>query len=839
MEFRLLGPVEVRRDGQPLPLGGPRQRAVLAALALRANEVVSVDQLISAVWDRVPASPSSNIRTYVRQLRQLLDGPDAGAARLLTRTPGYQLTVHPGELDVEVFEELTDRGVTALARDDLTAGVAYLDRALRLWRGDPLAGLQPGPALAAEAVRLAERRLSAVEHLAQMRIRLGDYAEAVGELRRLVVSHPLREGLWAQLLLALYRGGRQAEALDAYQQVRRLLVTELGVEPGQELRRLHRAIVSDDLEHLFRPAADEPASAPDPREPALSPHRQLPMDIAEFTGRAAELRRLHTLAASTLADPGGAGGGTGTVCAIVGSAGIGKTRLAVHAAHQLDADTVLYADLAGFTAGRTPLPPDTVLERLLRALGVAAERIPDDLDGRTTLYRDRLRDQRVVLLLDNAADTNQVRPLLPGSPGAFVLVTSRRSLAWLDGVHMVRLDMFTTDEAVALLARIAGRERIAADRAAARRVVELCGRLPAAVAVAGRRLETRTAWTPADLAARLDPADQRLTELTAGPLDIRAMFHLSYQGLPADQRRMFRLLALHPGPDATASSAAALAGIGPEYADLLLESLLDEHLIQQTRRGRYRLHDLLRGYAGEQARADESGAERDAATRRALTWYLHTAGRAGRLIDPDRRLPDLDPSSAPRYGLAVDSYEAALGWFEDEYQNLVAAVRLAAEHGLDDIACQLPGVTLPYFDLAGVWDDWITANLIALGAAERIGDPIAVADAVDRLGVAYTRAGRHAEAAAHHQRALSLRRAAHDPAGQARTLHWLGAAYQGMGRRAKAVESLRLALLLFRINVDRRGEHLTLVRLADVLRAPETPTGAGRGSLARSAPRPI
>ncbi|BCB76631.1 BTAD domain-containing putative transcriptional regulator [Phytohabitans flavus] len=820
MEFRLLGPVEVRLDGQPLALGGPRQRTVLAALALRANEVVSVDQLTAAVWDRLPASPSSNIRTYVRQLRQLLDGPGSRAPRLLTRAPGYQLIVHPGELDVEVFEELTERGVTALARHDLTAGVAYLDRALRLWRGDPLAGLQPGPALAAEAVRLGERRLSAAEHLAQMRIRLGQYAEAVGELRRLVVSHPLREGLWAQLLLALYRGGRQAEALDAYQQVRRLLVAELGVEPGQELRRLHRAIVSDELEDVFQPASDEPAAAPDPPEPALSPHRQLPMDIAEFTGREAELRRLRALASATLDAPAGVDGGTGTVCAIVGAAGIGKTRLAVHVAHLLHADVVLYADLAGFTAGRAPVPPDAVLERMLRALGVPAERIPGDLDGRVTVYRDRLRDQRVVLLLDNAADTNQVRPLLPGSPGAFVLVTSRRSLAWLDGVHMVRLDMFTTDEATALLARIAGRERIAADPAAARRVVELCGHLPAAVAVAGRRLETRTAWTPADLAARLAPADQRLTELTAGPLDIRAMFHLSYQGLPADQRRMFRLLALHPGPDATASSAAALAGRGPDYADLLLESLLDEHLIQQTRQGRYRLHDLLRGYAGEQARADESGAEREAGTRRALAWYLHTAGRAGRLLDPDRKHPELDPSTAPRHGLVLDSYEAALGWFEDEYPNLVAAVHLAAEHGLYDIACQLPGVMLPYFDLAGVWDDWITANLIALDAAERIGDQISLADAVDRLGVAYTRAGRHAEAVAHHRRALSVRRAAGDPAGQARTLHWLGAAYQGLGRRTEAVESLRLALLLFRINVDRRGEHLTLVRLDDVQRAP-------------------
>jgi DNA-binding SARP family transcriptional activator len=789
VEFRLLGPVAVRRDGEPLALGGPRQRAVLAALALRRNEVVSVDQLTSAVWERTPVSPASNIRTYVRQLRRVLGD------RLATRTPGYQLTVGEGELDVAVFEELADRGVKALNRDDLTAGMAYLDRALHLWRGAPLEGLAPGSALVVEAVRLAERRMTVVEQLVNARISLGQYAEAVAQLRRLIVDNPLRERLWARLMDALYRSGRRAEALDAYQQVRRLLVDELGVEPGQELRQTHRAIVTDAPERADRPAALPERPAALPQRPAAvpqRPHRPLPADIVEFTGRSAELRRLHDLARSDV------------VCGIVGAPGSGKTRLAVRAAHQLTAgdlfDAFLYADLAGFTAGREPVPAETVLDQFLADLGVAADQIPSDVDDRSALYRDRLAHRRTLLVLDNAADCDQVRPLLPGGPGCFVLVTSRRSLAWLDGVHMVRLDMFRPEEAVALLGRLAGEDRVTADPAAARQVVELCGRLPAAVAVAARRLETRTAWALADLRARLGPAGHRLTELTAGPQDIRAMFQLSYQGLPADQRRMFRLLALHPGPDATAASAAALADIGTEYADLLLESLLDEHLVRQTTQGRYRLHELLRLYARERCDVDETAGERAAAVRRVLDWYLHTAAGAGRLMDP-----------------------RALGWFAAERANLLAAVCAAADHGLDGTASRLPEAMHGFLRRDRDPRDWVTTNQIAIGAAERLGDRRVLANCLDRLGEAHYHSGQYVEALGCHQQALEVRRGIADQYGQANTLYWLGAAYQGLDRPEDAVRCLRIALLLYRINLDRPGERSALARLGA-----EGP-GAGRG----------
>lgn len=766
MEFRLLGPVEVRRDGEPLALGGPRQRAVLAALALRHNEVVSVDQLTSAVWEKTPVSPASNIRTYVRQLRQVLGD------RLTTRTPGYQLTINDGELDVAVFEELADRGMKALGRDDHTAGMAYLGRALHQWRGAALEGLAPGSALAVEAVRLAERRMTVVEQLVNARISLGEYAEAVALLRGLIVDNPLREWQWARLMHALYRSGRRAEALDTYQEVRRLLVDELGVEPGQELRQTHRAIVTDAPEQVDRPAAVP-----------QRPHRRLPIDLPGFTGRTAELHRLHELAKSDV------------VCAIVGSPGIGKTRLAVHAAHQLSAtglfDDFLYADLAGFTAGRSPAAVEMVLDQFLADLAAAPKEIPADVDDKIALYRDRLARQRTLVVLDNAADCDQVRPLLPGGPG-FALVTSRRSLACLDGVHTVRLDMFRPDEAVALLRQVAGEQRVTADPVAALEVAEMCGRLPAAVAAAGKRLETRTAWVLADLRARLEPAGNRLTELTAGPANIRAMFHQSYQGLPADQRRMFRLLALHPGPDATVASAAALAGLGTEYTDLLLESLLDEHLLQQTAQGRYHLHDLLRLYARERCDVDESIGERSAAVRRVLEWYLHTASWVGHRMD-----------------------EPALRWFTAEQQNLLAAICAAADHGLDGTASQLSESMHDFFGHQPDPGHWITMNQIALGAAERLGDRRVLANCLDRLGEAYHHTGRYTEALDCHQRALDLRRDSTDQYGQANTLYWLGAAYQGLRRPEDAMRCLRTALLLYRINLDRRGEQLTLARLAD------------------------
>ncbi len=604
MEFRLLGAPEVRRDGRMVPLGGLRRQAVLVTLALRANQSVTVDQLTEAVWTDAPVSPASNLRTYIMELRRSLRSCGEEDSRLVTSSSGYSLATRPGEVDVDVFEAEASLGAQVLKQRDLDVAIACFERALGMWRGEPLAGLEAGHLLRAEAMRLNERRLAVAEQCVQARLELGDYSAAIGELRQLIGQHPFREGLWASLMLALHRSGQRAEALNCYREARRLLVAELGVEPGADLQQVHRAVLID----LDLRVAPDPRPAQ--RELRISARRQLPMDIADFTGRAGELRRLHEFAQAVSADGRGAGTAVG-VCTIEGMAGVGKTRLAVRAAHEITRSGLfdeiqLYADLRGFDPGRAPTPPQTVLETFLQLLGVPGTVIPRELDAQAGYYRDRLRGRSALLLLDNAASEDQVRPLLPGGPGALVMITSRRSLAGLDGAQPLELGVFSQADAVGLLTGLVGAERVVAEPAMASRIAALCGHLPMAIALAGRRLRCRPAWSLADLAARLE-SDQRLNHLAAGGMTIRMVFDLSYRALSPDQRRLFRLLALEPDEVVTPECAAALVGTSPEQAEWLLETLLDERLLQQASLGRYRFHDLLRCYARERAEAEETG----------------------------------------------------------------------------------------------------------------------------------------------------------------------------------------------------------------------------------------
>jgi DNA-binding SARP family transcriptional activator len=603
MEFRLLGALEVRRDERTVPLGGLRRQAVVATLALRANETVSVDQLTKAVWMDAPASPASNLRTYIMELRRSLRSSGEESSRLETRSSGYILATQPGEVDVDVFEQEAALGAQALKQRDLDVAIACFERAKGMWRGEPLAGLEAGSLLRAEAMRLDERRLAVAEQCVQARLELGDYSAAIGELRQLLGHHPYREGLWAALMLALHRSGHRAEALNCYQEARRLLVAELGVEPGADLQQLQRAVLID------RDLRAEPDPRSGQREMRISARRQLPMDVAEFTGRVGELRCLHEFARAVSGDGRGAKTVVG-VCTIEGMAGVGKTRLAVRAAHEITQirlfdEIQLYADLRGFDSGR-PAPPEAVLESFLQLLGIPGTVIPRELDARAALFRDRLRGRRALLLLDNAASEEQVQPILPGSPGVLVIVTSRRSLAGLDGAHPLELGIFSQSDAVGLFTRIVGTERVTAEPAMASRIADLCGHLPIAITLAGRRLRGRSSWSLADLAARLE-GSQRLTHLAAGGLTIRMVFDLSYRALSPDQQRMYRRLALEPDEVVTPEYAAALVGTKPEQAERLLESLLDERLLQQAGPGRYRFHDLLRCYARERAEAEETG----------------------------------------------------------------------------------------------------------------------------------------------------------------------------------------------------------------------------------------
>ncbi|MEV6238453.1 BTAD domain-containing putative transcriptional regulator [Lentzea sp. NPDC051838] len=743
MEFLLLGPLSVRRTGTPLELGGPRQRAVLSMLLLHANEAVSVAQLTEAVWDSPPVAPESNLRTYVAGLRKVL------GERLITRPGhGYQLAVEPGELDLDAFDSLLRQGEEALEEADVEAAAGFFGSALARWHGVPTAELSAGPLLRAEFTRLQERRLTAVERYAKAALELGRFDDVIDRLRRETAQHPLREELWAQLMLALDRSGRRTEALEAYAAVRKHVVEQVGVEPGARLRQLQQVILKSRV----------------PSHAALNAHRQLPMDIAEFTGREAELRRLCEPGPQT----------TVVISAIEGMAGVGKTKLAVRAAHQLVSrypDVQLWADLHGFDADELPADPAAVLESFLRLLGVPGGQIPESLEARAALYRDRLAGKRALVLLDNAAGEDQVRPLLPGSASCLVLITSRRTLLRLDGVSSLFLDVFTPGEAVALLSRIAGADRIDADREAAVRVADLCGHLPIAVALAAKRLARRPQWTVLDLVAQLE----------RGGAGARGVFDLSYQALPDNQRRLFRLLGLHPGEDFTAESAAALAGLTAYETEDLLETLLDEHLLQQHTPGRYGLHDLLRAYAVEQVMAAEPPPARDLARRRVLDWYVHTSWHAELQLNPVRKLEvgPADPAVHPR---TFADRDAALLWCDTERANLVAAVRDAAEHGLAEQCWNLAQCLWDFFNLRKHWTDWIDTHSVALAAARSVGDRSAEGRMLITLGIGLREIRRHDEAIECYQQALAIFRAIGDRSRQEPTLNNLGIAYMVQGR---------------------------------------------------------
>lgn len=793
VRYALLGPIDVRLDGRTVEFSGVRQRAVLAMLLLRANQTVSIGQLCDALWDVPPAAAESNVRTYVARLRQQL-----GEERLVTRHRGYQLVVLAGELDCAEFEELAERGRKAADSGDFAAAAELFARALSLWRGQALADVEPGPLLRSESVRLAELHLTVVEQHAGARIELGDHESMVGELMQLVAEHPTREGLAAQLMLALYRCGRQAEALDAFTEARQRLVSELGIEPGAALRAMQQRVLAAD------PALEAAGAA--------ERVNVLPMDIADFTGRETELAGVH----DRIAD---AAGRSVIVCAVTGMAGVGKTRLAVHVAHELvrrgQFDEIqLWADLRGFDPESPPVDPSAVLEGFLGLLGVPRRMVPADPGQRAALYRDRLAGRRALVLLDNAATEAQVRPLLPGSPGGLVLVTSRRELPDLDGVASVRLGVFSTGEALALLGRIAGAPRIAAEPEEADRVVRLCGHLPIAVTLAAQRLRGRPSWTVATLERKLDAA--RLSELHGRSRAIRAAFDLSYQALPDEQRRVFRLLGLHPADDFSPHSVAALADCDPGAAEEILESLLDEHLLQQATPGRYRLHDLLRLYARERAVAEDP--DPAAAVRRLLVWYLHTAETASRVLNPNGRPAPLDPADTPRHMPAFPTRTEAGDWCEAERTSLVSMVRAAAERGAHDIAWQLPCALLSFYYLRKHWDDWVLTHRIGLASARAAGHVTGQARILSNLGVGHSDLCQLDEAVACHTAARPLFREAGDTLGEAWNLNNLGVAYDDLRRFAEAADCYRDARSLFRMIGDGHGESLSLSNLGDAYR---------------------
>ncbi|MEO6085120.1 MAG: BTAD domain-containing putative transcriptional regulator [Umezawaea sp.] len=575
------------------------QRGVLALLALDPGRVVSVERLVDGLWGEEPPDRCHGlIQSYVSRLRTVLRPTGATITR---HGGGYLLDVEPTQVDLHEFRATADQARTGNDPHSLRS-------ALRLWRGDPLGGLPSSPLVEQIRVGMAEERLVVWEECLDRELRAGRHREVLGEASMLSAENPLREKPLALLLLALYRSGRQPEALQRYDIARRHLADELGLDPSPELSSLRSRILRSDPDLALVAAQAKQDRAP----------RLLPYDVVDFIGRTAELDRLAALAEST---------STGVVIAAIdGMPGVGKTATAVHLAHALGdrfPDGQLFVDLHGFTPGRTPVDSGVALGTLLRAFGVPDDRIPADLDERSALWRGELAGRRVLIVLDNAADAAQIRPLIPGSPGSLVLITSRRRLGTLDGVTSIFLDVLPPVNALALFVAIAGR-RVLIETEAVVEVLWWCGHLPLAVRIAAARIGNRQQHPVRHLADRLRAEHLRLAELSLDDRDVTVAFTLSYAELRPDQRRLFRLLGSHPDTDFDAPSAAALADLSVTDAEDLLDELLDTRLLLRHTDDRYTFHNLLRVYAGERSAAEDSEAERRAALARLLDHYHDT-----------------------------------------------------------------------------------------------------------------------------------------------------------------------------------------------------------------------
>ncbi len=669
VEFRLLGAVEVRSGGHPLPLGAPRAGTILGILLVRPGALVGIDQFIDELW---PAAPPSDARTlvhgYVSRLRRALrrGAGDEAAGRLVTRKPGYLLRVDGPELDLHRFNDLLDDARQARRADDPRRCLALLRRAQRLWRGHPFADIAATPAIAAAAARLTELRLTAYEEQFDVALEVGDHADLVAELTELVAAHPLRERLIGQLMLAQHRTGRTAAAIATYHDAKVRLAAELGIQPGPLLGRLGTTLLNGELRPDTPPTVEPP---PAKRGSSLA---QLPMDLVAFTGRASEVRRLLSLrSADTDRAPA-----TTVVCAIDGMAGVGKTALAVHAAHQLAdsyPDGQIFIDLNGIAPHGEPVHPRQALGQILRSLSVPGDQLPVDRSARVSLFRSIVANRRLLLLLDNARDERQVLDLLPAAPHSLVIITSRRRLTGLDDVHTISLDVPPTPDAAAMFTR-ACPPRPAGEQVV--EIVELCGRLPLAIRNCAARLRHRHAWSLEHLAVRLRGQDHLFD---AGLRSVATAVDLSYRDLTVAQGRMFRLLGLHPGDDIDVGAAAALNGGSVEAAGQLLEDLLDVNLVQQEVPERYYLHELFRMRARSLCRAHESSEERQDALTRLFDHYFHTAAVAMDLLYPDEAGDRPRPTAIRVVPAPVAEHGWAATWLDAEMDNLLAAAA-AARH---------------------------------------------------------------------------------------------------------------------------------------------------------------
>jgi DNA-binding SARP family transcriptional activator/tetratricopeptide (TPR) repeat protein len=814
MQFGVLGPLQVvtGHSDDPGVVSAPRLRTVLAVLLWRANRPVPVDELADLVWDGAPPGGAPQaVRGLVMRLRRRLD--EQAAARIVTCAPGYAIEVSSDELDASRFETLTRQADAAIRAGRWADAARAAAEALGLWRSTPLVDV-PSQLLRDQWVPILEQlHVQVLAWRIEADLYEGRHEQLIPELRELTARHPLRENFHGQLMLALAGSGRRAEALAAYREARRTLAAELGIDPGGELRRLHQRILAGDASLTAPPtASDAPGAAPAQTAPVP---RQLPASVRSFVGRQAEAGRLDGLvrqAAKT------AGGGTVVISAIDGMAGVGKTALAVHAAHRLAGefpDGQLFIDMHGYTQGHEPRPAGEALEVFLRALGVRPERVPPGTDERAAMFRQRLAGTRTMIVLDNTVSEAQVRPLVPGSAGCLVLATSRRRLKGLDEAHVLSLDVLPRADALELFRAVAGPGRVPPDDPVLPEIVELCAQLPLALRIAAALLRHRPVWTPEYLARLLRAQQARISALSDGERDLGAVFDLSYHSLTDAEQLTFRCLGLFPGPDFDAYATAALTGTDPAAAARLLEELVDHNLVIQHLPGRYRLHDLIRLHARALADRDPVPA-RDAALDRLMDYYQHTAGRADALIShfPRRAAAGPVPAHAP----ALPDADAGRAWLRAERPNLLAALRHATSHAQHEHGITLTAGVATLLRDDGPWSEALALHTDAIATAHTRGDQAGQAAALTQLGIIRNLTGDCPGALDALEHATQLYRELGDPLGQANALTQLGDIRGFVDDWPGAVDDLDQALRLYQQLGDPLGQANALARLGNIRR---------------------
>ena len=836
MEFRVLGPIELWSAGQQYDLGPTRARCVLAILMLTPRTIVPTEVLIDRIWDTEPPPKArESLAVYITRLRASLRQAIGDSVRLVGRSRGYELDVDPDVVDLHQFRRLRRQADALAGNGDADHAALLLREADRLWRGQPFAGIR-GDWMARMRASLEEERRAAVLKRVECELELGRHADLVGELGNLLAQYPLDEAFIAHQMTALYGSGRAGEALSLYRDTRSQIIDELGTEPGPVLAELHQRVLTQD------PDLAAGFTGPGRQLSRTTQPDTLPPEMVEFVGRDEELSLL-------IQQPGDGP----RISVIEGMAGVGKTALAIHAARAAAAhypDGTFYLNFHTHDPGLPTLGAAEALHRLLRMLTAPATRIPDAIGEGAALLRAQLSRRRAIVILDDAAGPEQIRPLLPSSGQSLFLITTRRTLSGLPGAHALTLDVLPMADAIALFRRVAGQSR-AHDEDAAAMAVQLCGRLPLAIQLAAGRLAHDYPPRLADLVEELSQSPVP-TPGAASP-QVMSAFDVSYRSLEPDHQRFFRRLGMSPCASISPAAAAALGGVTLAEAQQALAALLDHHLLARAPGGQFRFHDLIREYAALRATREDSEPERRRAVSRLLNYYLSAADQADRVLHPFRRRMPVPVSRPTPASPALSAKDGAADWLESEWRNILQAAQYAGRHEWKQKCADLIHALGGFLEARAYWEEAITAHTLAVQAGRDLVNPARVAwaslelsevtqqvgrheaalplaeeavqiyrslgeqrgeaRALDQVGLAHQRAGRSRDSLAYFAEARVLYGGAEDPHGVADTLSHSGIASWQLGRYRDAMNILRDALVLYRAAEDRRGEAKTLNNL--------------------------